>query len=102
MGPRGGHEPDSPLNVSSETWEVRCELKGQTWGMMSLCSLSFQAQSQGSITLKIVPATQEEDRLKESKVWGAGSSPAFKRSFGRRVYIWSLEHVLSRLHPVTK
>ncbi|KAM5213024.1 MAGUK p55 subfamily member 3 isoform 6-T8 [Hipposideros larvatus] len=27
------------------------------------------AQSQGSITLKIIPATQEEDRLKESKVF---------------------------------
>ncbi|XP_004468070.4 MAGUK p55 subfamily member 3 isoform X2 [Dasypus novemcinctus] len=27
------------------------------------------AQSQGSITLKIIPATQEEDRLKESKVY---------------------------------
>lgn len=35
---------------------------------MSLCSLSLQAQSQGSITLKIIPATQEEDRFKESKV----------------------------------
>ena len=33
-------------------------------------ALSFQAQSQGSITLKIIPATQEEDRLKDSKVMG--------------------------------
>lgn len=44
--------------------------------------LSFQAQSQGSITLKIIPATQEEDRLKESKVWegwrwGEGPSAVF-------------------------
>lgn len=51
--------------------------------MKSLCSLSFQAQSQGSITLKIIPATQEEDRLKESKVregwrWGEGPSPVFE------------------------
>jgi len=27
-----------------------------------------QAQSQGSITLKIIPAIKEEDRLKDSKV----------------------------------
>lgn len=58
--------------------------------MIRLCALSFQAQSQGSITLKIIPATQEEDRLKDSKVWGswrqrrggqagaADSSPAFE------------------------
>uniref|UniRef100_A0A8C9JL59 MAGUK p55 scaffold protein 3 n=1 Tax=Panthera tigris altaica TaxID=74533 RepID=A0A8C9JL59_PANTA len=31
--------------------------------------LPFQAQSQGSITLKIIPATQEEGRLKDSKVF---------------------------------
>ncbi|KAK2120920.1 MAGUK p55 sub member 3 [Saguinus oedipus] len=30
------------------------------------------AQSQRSITLKIIPATQEEDCLKESKIWGGG------------------------------
>lgn len=41
---------------------------------MGLCSLSLQAQSQGSITLKIIPATQEEDRFKESKVWGGVGS----------------------------
>lgn len=28
----------------------------------------FQSQSQGSITLKIIPAIKEEDRLRESKV----------------------------------
>lgn len=39
---------------------------------MGLSSSSLQAQSQGSITLKIIPATQEEDRFKESKVWGGG------------------------------
>eukprot|EP00069_Balaena_mysticetus_P001336 bmy_15239T0 len=35
-------------------------------------SLSYlmKAQSQGSITLKIIPATQEEDRLKDSKLMG--------------------------------
>lgn len=52
--------------------------------MISLCSLSLKAQSQGSITLKIIPATQEEDRLKESKVWegwrwGEGSGPVFAK-----------------------
>lgn len=30
--------------------------------------LVFQAQSQGSITLKIIPAIKEEDHLKDSKV----------------------------------
>ncbi|POI27946.1 hypothetical protein CIB84_008304 [Bambusicola thoracicus] len=29
----------------------------------------YQAQSQGSITLKIIPAIKEEDRLKDSKVF---------------------------------
>lgn len=37
-------------------------------GGHKLRTLPFQAQSQGSITLKIIPATQEEDRLKDSKV----------------------------------
>lgn len=61
--------------------------------MMSLRSLSSQAQSQGSITLKIIPATQEEDRLKESKVWGelevrGGLSPAFEMAiWGEMVHL---------------
>lgn len=51
-------------------------------------TLSSQAQSQGSITLKIIPATQEEDRLKDSKVgrgwrWGR----ALKQSFWKRSHV---------------
>lgn len=59
--------------------------------------LPSQAQSQGSITLKIIPATQEEDRLKDSKVWrGQRLGRALKQSFGKRSHIWSSERVLSR------
>lgn len=50
---------------------------GQTWKETGLCFVSLQAQSQGSITLKIIPATQEEDRFKESKVWGGGLTGAY-------------------------
>ena len=62
--------PTFLLHVSFQIWEVTCDvLEGETWEMIWSCAVSFQAQSQGSITLKIIPATQEEDRLKDSKVW---------------------------------
>ena len=78
--------------------------------MIRLCALSFQAQSQGSITLKIIPATQEEDRLKDSKVWGSWRrrggvggqrgrrTPVqpLKQSSGKRSSVWSSEQALSR------
>uniref|UniRef100_A0A452G5Q8 MAGUK p55 scaffold protein 3 n=1 Tax=Capra hircus TaxID=9925 RepID=A0A452G5Q8_CAPHI len=45
------------------------QIREVTCDMIWSCAVSFQAQSQGSITLKIIPATQEEDRLKDSKVF---------------------------------
>lgn len=58
--------------------------------------LPFQAQSQGSITLKIIPATQEEGRLKDSKVWwGWKWGRALKQSFRKRSRVWSLDRTLS-------
>ncbi|KAK7802223.1 hypothetical protein U0070_008763 [Myodes glareolus] len=56
--------------ASASLFAVRPELtEHRVYKAIDLCSCSLQAQSQGSITLKIIPATQEEDRFKESKVF---------------------------------
>lgn len=95
VGPRGGSEAD----LRSMTGTHGGLDLGDDKPRLSLC---FQAQSQGSITLKIIPATQEEDRLKESKVqegwrWGEGSSPAFEKVIQEEITHLALEHELHRL-----
>lgn len=64
-------------------------------------ALSFQAQSQGSITLKIIPATQEEDRLKESKVWW-GRRAGLEQSWAEIARLLLRTHEQWRMNSVTE
>ncbi|XP_060059402.1 MAGUK p55 subfamily member 3 isoform X3 [Erinaceus europaeus] len=60
------------ITLSTDGWDTgdRNRMGSEERGPVPHCrGLSVQAQSQGSITLKIIPATQEEDHLKESKVF---------------------------------
>lgn len=62
----GPQEARRDQSVAGES--KRMDGRASLWFEWFLLRLPIQSQSQGSITLKIIPAIKEEDRLRESKV----------------------------------